>query len=222
MRTIIYIIFLSLVLNDTLPNDVRWVRESTEYKALCHQVYNQAIEKLRKKIRHNNFSLNINNENNYAVIMDLDETVLDNSDYQVNLFNKGESFNMKSWAKWVEKEEARLVPGAKKYINFLRRNNIQIIFISNRMDERLKSTKNNMKKLDIYSNDDIYLLRKDRADKKTIRREEVFTSTGRMESFDSFRVVQYLGDAMGDFKAKKYIRFGIDQFIFPNPMYGKW
>ena len=79
------------MLNDTLPNDVRWVRESMEYKALCHQVYNQAIEKLRKKIRHNNFSHNINN-NNYAVIMDLDETVLDNSNYQVDLFDKNESF----------------------------------------------------------------------------------------------------------------------------------
>ena len=39
------------MLNDKLPNDVRWARESIEYKALCHQVYNHAIEKLRKKMK---------------------------------------------------------------------------------------------------------------------------------------------------------------------------
>ena len=43
-----------------------------------------------------------------------------------------------------------------------------------------------------------------------------------MEKFDSFRVIQYLGDAMGDFNSEKYHRFGVDQFILPNPMYGKW
>ena len=221
MKKIIYIVLFSILLNDKLPNDVRWVRNSSEYKSLCHQVYSQAIYKLEKKIKHNKFSLNTR-QNNYAVIMDLDETVLDNSDYQVDLFDKNQTFNMDSWATWVEKEEAKLVPGAQKYINHLRKNNIQIIFISNRMHARLKSTKNNMKKLGIFSEHDIYLLRKDKSDKKQIRRNEVFSATGRMNEFDEFTVIQYLGDAMGDFNSKKYDRFGVDQFILPNPMYGKW
>jgi len=221
MKKIIYIVLFSILLNDKLPNDVRWVRNSVEYKSLCHQVYSQAIYKLEKKVKHNKFSLNTH-KNNYAVIMDLDETVLDNSDYQVDLFDKNQTFNMDSWAKWVEKEEAKLVPGVQKYINHLRKNNIQIIFISNRMHARLKSTKNNMKKLGIFSEHDIYLLRKDKSDKKQIRRNEVFSTTGRMNEFDEFTVIQYLGDAMGDFNSKKYDRFGVDQFILPNPMYGKW
>ena len=221
MKKIICIVLFSILLNDKLPNDVRWVRNSAEYKSLCHQVYSQAIYKLEKKVKHNKFSLNTR-ENNYAVIMDLDETVLDNSDYQVDLFDKNQTFNMDSWAKWVEEEEAKLVPGAQKYINHLRRNNIQIIFISNRMHARLKSTKNNMKKLGIFSKHDIYLLRKDKSDKKQIRRDEVFSATGRMNEFNKFTVLQYLGDAMGDFNSKKYHRFGVDQFILPNPMYGKW
>ena len=221
MKKIIGIVLFSILLNDKLPNDVRWVRNSVEYKSLCHQVYSQAIYKLEKKVKHNKFSLNTH-KNNYAVIMDLDETVLDNSDYQVDLFDKNQTFNMDSWAKWVEKEEAKLVPGVQKYINHLRKNNIQIIFISNRMHARLKSTKNNMKKLGIFSKHDIYLLRKDKSDKKQIRREEVFSATGRMNKFNKFTVIQYLGDAMGDFNSKKYHRFGVDQFILPNPMYGKW
>ncbi|MAV93299.1 MAG: hypothetical protein CMG01_03985 [Candidatus Marinimicrobia bacterium] len=204
-----------------LPNDVRWVIESSEYEALCHQIFNNAIYKLKKKLSPNNFSLNIAN-NNYAVVLDLDETIMDNSDYQVMLFDKNEKYNPESWDEWVLKEDAKLVPGARKYLNFLRDNNIQVIFLSNRMDKRVEETKNNLKKLGVFSDNDIYLLRLDKADKKTVRREEIFNSTGRMKNYNNFEIIQYLGDAMGDFEDKNLDRFGIDNFVFPNPMYGKW
>ena len=222
MKIILFIIiFNASFIYGKLPNDVRWTRESKEYKALCYQVYNNATNKLKKKLVHNNFSLNII-DNNYAVVMDLDETVLDNSDYQVMLFDKNEKFNPKSWDEWVLLENAKLVPGSLDYINFLRENNIQIIFISNRMDNRVEETKNNLKKLGVYSDSDIYLLRIDKADKKTIRRSEIFNSTGRMNKHENFKVIQYLGDAIGDFENQNLNRFGLDNFIFPNPMYGKW
>ena len=222
MKIILFLIsFYTTFIFAKLPNDVRWVRESKEYVALCNQVYANAIDKLQDTISPNNYSLNIIN-NNYAVVMDLDETVLDNSDYQVELYNKNEQYNPDSWDEWVVKEDAKLVPGAYDYISFLRNHNIQIIFISNRMHKRLQETKNNMLELGIYSDNDIYLLRLDRADKKTIRRAEIFNSTGRMKGFKQFEIIQYLGDAIGDFEVDNLDRFGLDQFVFPNPMYGKW
>ena len=90
------------------------------------------------------------------------------------------------------------------------------------MHKRLQETKNNMLELGIYSDNDIYLLRIDRSDKKTIRRAEIFNSTGRMKGFKQFEIIQYLGDAIGDFEVDNLDRFGLDQFVFPNPMYGKW
>jgi len=222
MKIIFFLIsFYTTFIFAKLPNDVRWVRESKEYVALCNQVYNNAIDKLKDTISPNNYSLNIIN-NNYAVVMDLDETVLDNSDYQVELYNKNEQYNPDSWDEWVVKEDAKLVPGAYDYISFLRNHNIQIIFISNRMHKRLQETKNNMLELGVYSDNDIYLLRLDRDDKKTIRRAEIFNSTGRMKGFKQFEIIQYLGDAIGDFEVDNLDRFGLDQFVFPNPMYGKW
>ena len=221
MYRIFYIIIISLALNDKLPNDVRWVKESNEYKAICHQVYSNAIDEINNKLHYNRSSLNIPNHN-FAVVMDLDETVLDNSDYQVDILSKNQAFSIESWSLWVKEEKASLVPGAFNYITFLRDNNIQIIFISNRMNERLESTKNNMRKLGIYADEDIYLLRKNKQDKKTVRRTEIDKLTGRMSTYDSFTIIQYLGDAMGDFESNKSDRFGADQFIFPNPMYGKW
>jgi len=204
-----------------LPNDVRWVIESSEYEALCHQIFNDAIYKLKKKLSPNNYSLNVVN-NNYAVVLDLDETIMDNSDYQVMLFDKNEKYNPKSWDEWVLQENAKLIPGARKYLKFIRDNNIQVIFLSNRMDKRVEETKNNLKKLDVFSDNDIYLLRLDKADKKNVRRAEIFNSTGRMKNYKNFKIIQYLGDAMGDFEDKNLDGFGMDNFVFPNPMYGKW
>ena len=222
MRIVFFLItFYLTFIYAKIPNDVRWVKESKEYRALCHQVYANAIDKLKNNLISNKYSLNIVN-NDYAVVMDLDETVLDNSDYQVELYNKKEKYNPDSWDKWVLKKEAELIPGSYDYISFLRSNDIQIIFISNRMHKRLEETKNNMKKLGIYSEGDIYLLRIDRADKKTIRRAEIFDSSGRMKGYNQFKIIQYLGDAIGDFEVDTLDRFGLDQFVFPNPMYGKW
>ena len=181
MYRILYIIIISLALNDKLPNDVRWVKESNEYKAICHQVYSNALGEINNKLHYNRSSLNIPNHN-FAVVMDLDETVLDNSDYQVDILSKNQTFSIESWSLWVKEEKASLVPGAFNYITFLRDNNIQIIFISNRMNERLESTKNNMRKLGIYADEDIYLLRKNKQDKKTVRRNEIDKLTGRMST----------------------------------------
>ena len=214
MYKIIYIILLSIIINEQLPNDVRWVTKSNEYKALCNQIYSLAIEKIN--------SLDYDQNKHYAVVLDLDETVLDNSQYQIELNRNNESFNMKSWAKWVLREEAKLVPGAYEYIKLLHQKNIQIIYLSNRMNARLNATINNLKKLDIYTDKDIFLLRQNKEDKKYIRRNEIFSSTGRMKNYNQFSIVQYLGDAMGDFESSDYSRFGVNQFIFPNPMYGKW
>ena len=215
MGILFLILFLSFGINKELVNDVRWVTQSKEYQALCNQIYSIASEKLIDSIE--------NDKNtNFAVILDLDETVLDNSQYQIELHERNESFNMDSWSKWVLREEANLVPGFYDYVQLLRKKNIQVIFLSNRMNARLTSTINNMKKLGVHSNSDVYLLRKNKTDKKHVRREEVFTSTGRMKDFPKLSIVQYLGDAMGDFYSSDYHRFGMDQFIFPNPMYGKW
>ena len=82
MKKVIYILFITLLFNQELPNDVRWVRDSSEYKMLCNQIYRNAQEKLEEYLL-----LDKNVDNNFAVIMDLDETVLDNSQYQVELFH---------------------------------------------------------------------------------------------------------------------------------------
>ena len=139
------------------------------------------------------------------------------------MFKKNESFNQVSWSEWVNRGVATLIPGAKEFIDYARSQNIQIIFMSNRMDYNLEPTIQNLKSLEIFQDDDIFLLRKDKGDKKTVRREEIYSGSKRMSSYSKFNVIAYFGDQRGDFpKVEDADSWPRNYYMFPNPMYGKW
>ena len=205
--------------NLKLPNDVQWVTNSSEYKTLVKQIYTQAWENI-DALAFNT----INSKEQWVIIMDLDETVLDNSDYQIKLFENNETYNPESWSVWVNLKEAKLVPGSKEFIDNVRAlENIQLIFLSNRMAKNLTPTIENMTALGVYAEQDIFLLRENKADKKNIRRDEVTQGIGRMKDYGSMKVLAYFGDASHDFPEEdSQYKFGYNMFMFPNPMYGKW
>ena len=96
-----------LLSEEKLPNDVRWVRESMEYANLCEQVFQEAVKKIRRLTR-----VELGPP---AVVVDLDETILDNSTYQVERWKLGKGFTQESWSEWVNRMEADLVPGAEQF-----------------------------------------------------------------------------------------------------------
>ena len=201
--------------NDKLPNDVLWVTQSLEYKSICQQVYQYAYENLESTL---------DKIDSPFIVMDLDETVLDNSSYQIDLFNNKETFNENSWNNWVNLELSKLVPGAKKFIYRYKNNfkNARIIFLSNRSQVTLEATINNMKKLGVLFENDIFLLRENKSDAKIVRRNEINTGLNRMLKYGPQNVVAYFGDAIGDFPNINETDFPSKNFVFPNPMYGKW
>lgn len=217
----ILIFFLFLIASvftvgeEKLPNDVRWVRQSEEYKVLCRQSFREASSAIFKT------AMAKKGTGNLAVVVDLDETVLDNSLYQVERWKSDLSFTQDSWSDWVNRKSAGLVPGAKMFLASVRKHGVRIIFLSNRMETNLEPTKRNLQALGVLAPKDLFLLRRDKADTKEIRRKEVFNGVGRMKQVGPLQVIGYVGDQMGDFPndrsedQKKY-------FLLPNPMYGKW
>jgi 5'-nucleotidase (lipoprotein e(P4) family) len=197
-----------------LPNDVRWMRDSQEYQNLCLQIYRQAEEKISQQAKQE--------QGNIAVVIDLDETVLDNSQYQVERLKLGLGFTQESWSKWVNREEAELVPGAKAFLKKARKLGLQVVYLSNRMHANLKPTRQNLRALGVLDPEGLFLLRRNKEDTKEIRRSEVVSGKGRMKEIGSLKVVAYLGDQMGDFPAEVEEALGTSVFVFPNPMYGKW
>jgi 5'-nucleotidase (lipoprotein e(P4) family) len=192
-----------------------WVTQSREYKAVCLQTYAAAWEKVESGARAE--------VGPWAIVMDLDETVLDNSGYQRHLETKGEAYSQESWEVWVLKEEAALVPGAKEFISKVRAlPRARIIFISNRYARNTNPTRLNLEKLGVAGAKDIYMLRKEKADTKTIRQKEVLEGTGRMVKHGAHRVVAWFGDAAHDMPDDPKLKWGTHKFMLPNPVYGNW
>ena len=111
---------------------------------------------------------------------------------------------------------------AKAFIDGVRTTKTKLIFLSNRMAENELPTKNNMIELGVYEDDDIFLLRIDKPDKKHVRRAEVLKQTGRLVEIGAMKVLYILvmQDMISD--PDDYYRFGQNMYMFPNPMYGKW
>ena len=221
MKQFFYIILFLLLISACqkkgdikLSNDVRWVTKSIEYTHLCEQIYNSA-----KLVLHDQFE----GVNRPVIVMDLDETVLNNAQYQVELFEKSETYNPISWNAWVNKELATAVPGAKSFIlDFKEKYEGRIVFISNRDAFTIKATQNNLDSLGLLFEDDVFLLRKDKEDTKIVRRNEVLEGIGRMDNYGPNNVLAYFGDQIGDFPNDTSFVFSLNKFMLPNPMYGKW
>ncbi len=194
---------------------LEWVMKSQEYRAVCLQTYAAAWEKVRVSSR--------KQKGSWAIVMDLDETVLNNSQYQVELDKAGASHTQEAWEKWVGRCEAGLVPGVKEFITKVRKlPNGRIIFLSNRFARGTEKTREILKKHVITKEKDIFLLRQTREDTKAKRRHEISKGTGRMASYGTFKVLAWFGDAAHDFPDDSKLMRGVHKFMLPNPVYGDW
>lgn len=194
---------------------LNWITKSREYKAVCLQTYANAWEKVSAAAKRQ--------KGPWAIVMDLDETVLDNSGYQRRLEASGKGHTQEAWEVWVAERKAGLVPGAKEFIAKVRQlPNGRIIFISNRYARNTAHSRANVNQLGLGAKSDIYLLRKDRNDRKNIRRDEVLKGTGRMQPHGPQRVLAWFGDAAHDHPDDPKLKWGTHKFMLPNPVYGNW
>lgn len=209
---------------DSRESTILWLQTSAEYDALCLQAYQVAKKRIED---YRNGGVQIRGDMPVAVVLDLDETVLDNSPYNAKLILEGKEYSDESWNEWVLKEDAELIPGALDFLNYLRDNEIKYFFISNRSNKHLKSTYNNLNKMGIELTDKDILLDDGRS-----KRE-------RRASINDHEIILLLGDNLADFHEDFEGKMRIDErkanlaketsqllgkkyVIFPNPMYGDW
>lgn len=240
------IIFLILFFNCSALFSQDWMRESIEYKAICAEIYKSATEKLDSALNNKLWSAEIsqsNDENIWdkkpAIIIDIDETVLDNSKFFQELDEADTVFNYPMWKNWLARANASAIVGSIDFIKFAERKGIEIFYISNRQcidSDSLKCpeqeyTIQNLAKLGIKT-DDYHVLLKDEyknwTSNKQVRRE-ILT--------EQYRILMIIGDDLNDFvnnainldsqeKYKHFIDyynfFGERWFLLPNPKYGSW
>ncbi|GFZ90862.1 5'-nucleotidase, lipoprotein e(P4) family [Dyella caseinilytica] len=170
-----------------------------------------------------------------AVILDIDETVLDNSPYQARLIRNGGEYNEADWAKWCKEKRARALPGAVAFTQFAAKHGVAVIYISNRSQDLDTATIDNLRHAGLpVSGPDAFL------GLGTILRgcDQVGTekSCRRQLVGQHYRVLMQFGDQLGDFVSvlsntdagrnqamvpyTKWI--GSRWFVLPNPTYGSW
>ena len=197
-----------------------WQKNSAEYVALSYQAYNLAKFRLDEK-------LNLEFNKRPAIVIDLDETVLNNLPYNEMLIDSSEIFTQESWSKWVNKKIATKVPGSLEFINYAKSKNVKIVYLSNRRVENYDPTKENLVSLGYPFDEDTLMLLRDETGDKTARRN----------TLNDYEIIMLLGDNLADFNSVFYKKsnkeriqsvdslskmFGDKFIVFPNLIYGDW
>lgn len=229
---------------DTLPltQAVKWQRISKEYPYITRSIYELATQNLKAMDKP---------KGDWAVVMDVDETILDNSYYQVERDKSGTGFKSATWAEWVSREDATLVPGAKGFMEAVLAEGGKLALVTNRNRSQDSSTWNNLLKVGLpLTSDNTCLMGRVPEDKqamgqpgiindKDLRRQQVTDGSAscykdaasRHSDFGKHQIFMQVGDNIEDFKGILQHSVDITKLmesaegklvLLPNPMYGSW
>jgi len=207
--------------NDYLEMAVLYQQTAAEYRALCYQAFNAAKYRLDKS------SKMMGMMKKQAIVVDIDETVLDNSPWEANTILKGWIYP-EGWNSWIDSAKAIAVPGALEFLKYAEAKGVETFYISNRKESQRKQTLKNLLSEGFPFATDDHLLLKDTESSKKFRREKVI---------ETCFIVMLIGDNLNDFTEvfeKKSIperfeltdslknEFGNRFILIPNAMYGDW
>lgn len=208
--------------NDHLIMATLWVQKSAEYRALTLQTYRLAKIALLENLK------NKQSDKPAAVVLDVDETLLDNSPFQVKMMAENFAFSSEKWKQWTTQAQAKPIAGAIDFLNFAKQHGVEVFYVSNRQTDELDATIENMKNFRFPNLEKSFFLFKTQTSDKTPRRNKVA---------ETHEIILFVGDNLTDFSqdfAQRGADFGSqlvdslqNQFgskfiVLPNPMYGEW
>jgi acid phosphatase len=224
-------------------NATLWMQQAAEYAATTQTVYRAAEARLDQALRDSHWNALVPDDRPAtewthlppAVIVDVDETVLDNSPYQARLIRHGQEYDEVTWSQWVHERKARAVPGAAAFAQAAAARGITVLYISNRATDLDADTLDNLKAAGFPVRDASVFLGlgtfvpgcEQNGSEKTCRRRL---------AGQHYRILLQVGDQLGDFVEvvantpegraallKQYQDwFGVRWFMLPNPSYGSW
>ena len=232
----------SAVPADDNLNAVLWVQRSAEYRAAAAQTYRAATGHLDAALKQADWDALVPEERGNpagglkpAVILDIDETVLDYSPYQARLVRDGAEYSDPTWDAWVEERKAKALPGVVEFARAANARGITLVYISNRAVHLKQATLENLRSEGLPVADDGVFLGlgtvvadcEQDGSEKDCRRQ----LAGRQ-----YRVLMQFGDQLGDFARihdnspagrqallDRYEGwFGERWWMLPNPTYGSW
>lgn len=213
-----------------------WMQKAAEYRALAYQAFNLARWQLDLDLKGKNKNDIPKSERKKprAVVVDIDETVLDNSPAQAAGIKARKGFALADWYAWGEMRKAKAIPGSVEFLNYAVSRGVKVFFVSNRDEVQKQATIDNLKAAGFndVSTENVVLRQKD-ANGKNISTKE----PRRQAIQQKYRIAILMGDNLDDlsdvFELKSIAdRFAeIDKFkndigkrwiVLPNAMYGTW
>ena len=201
-----------------------WQQSSGEERALAYQAFALARLMLDR-------DLSRRTRMKRAVIVDVDETILDNSRHEAWQIKNHRNYNAQDWTEWCNRAAADAVPGAVEFLRYATSRGVRVFYITNRKDIEKEGTARNLKRLGFPEVTDETLLI--RTDPNSSTKEPRRLAVGK-----KYRVVLLMGDDLNDFaevfeKSKTVAsrleaaernkdQFGSRFILLPNPMYGHW
>ncbi len=198
-----------------------WQQRAAEYRALSYQAYNSARLSLEELLKSST-------DKPFAIVTDIDETVLDNSPYYVHQAQQGGNYTDSSWVEWTKQVACDTVPGAPSFFQYAASKGVTVFYITNRILQDEQQTLANLQQYGFPHADKEHLLLLEDTSSKEKRRNSVA---------DNFNIIMLLGDNLGDFSAifnnnsmeerrewveKSRLDFGKRFIVLPNHMYGNW
>jgi acid phosphatase len=227
--------------SDPTLNSTLWTQTAVEYGGVARQSYALAEIMLERALADSSWTAAIEqaemgsaayHDLPPAVVLDVDETVLDNSAYQARLIRQNETYDSASWNAWVRERKATPVPGAVAFTQAAERMGVEVIYLTNRDHSVEDATRDNLRLFDfpLNPNKDLLLTENERPGwdgSKTPRRQFLA---------DQYRILLLVGDNFGDFApgaessvgerqrlSQTYERFWGSRWIaLPNAQYGSW
>lgn len=224
--------------NDLL-NAVLWMQRSVEYKATAMGAFALARLRLDQALADPNWTAVVPKELSGpyqtlppAVIVDVDETILDNSGYQAWMTVQGTTFNPKTWNAYVNAVTSLAIPGAVEFARYAEGKGVKVFYVSNRTAEEEEPTRKNLERLGfpLDGNVDTMLMTRERPDWTSAK------GTRRAYIAKSYRVLLNLGDNFADFVdeyrggdaerlgvlQEHKDRWGREWIMLSNPSYGSF
>jgi 5'-nucleotidase (lipoprotein e(P4) family) len=212
--------------NEYQVGAILWTQTSGEKAALSYQAFTLARMTLDRDLR-----MNRRSRIKRAVVVDVDDTILDNSRYQAMLIKTRQNFESKSWTEWCNRAEATALPGAVEFLRYANSRGVRVFYISNRKEIEKEGTAKNLKNLGFPNvNDETLLVRTDKDSSSKGPRLQVVSA--------NYRILLLMGDNLNDFAEvfensktvesrleaveRNKAQFGTRFIVLPDPMYGDW
>jgi len=223
--------------NDGL-NAVLWMQRSVEYKATTLGAFALARIRLEQALTDPSWTAAPKEQTGSyqslppAVILDADESILDNSGYQAWMVLNGKTFDPRTWNAYVNTATSLAIPGAVEFARYAAARGVKVFYITNRTAEEEPATRKNLEKLGFPLGGSVDTLL------PTRKRPDWGSAKGTRRAFiaKSHRIVLNIGDNFADFvdeargsEAERLAvmeqhrdRWGREWIMIANPSYGSF